>query len=164
MQEVSAQWQRCVPGQGVVMQLVYPACQSSPWMVLGNGTATARHPAEKTARPVPPASVVRWGWDLWCDSVPVLAFLGILSQLEVAATTQCPLHSHQLLCLCSGVVAPWHWASVVLGVYVLLWAITNEPELLFFSLPKTGSGQFHLGQFPVCPLGRLWFILVSGPP
>lgn len=48
------------------------------------------------------------------------------------------------------------------GVYVLLWAITNEPELL--SLPKTGSGQFPLGKFPAYPLGRLWFILVSGPP
>lgn len=104
-------------------------------MILGNGTASARRAAEKTALPVPPALVIRWGWDLWCHSVPALTFLGILSQLEVAATTLCPLHSHQLLCLCSTVVALWHWASLVAGVYVLLWAITNEPEL--FSLPKT---------------------------
>lgn len=49
------------------------------------------------------------------------------------------------------------------GVCVLLWAITDEPEL--FSVLKTGAKpvQFHLGKFPVYPLGKLWFILVSGP-
>lgn len=49
------------------------------------------------------------------------------------------------------------------AVCVLLWAITDEPEL--FSVLKTGAKpvRFHLGKFPVYPLGKLWFILVSGP-
>lgn len=117
----------------------------------------------EAAQPVPPASVTRWDWDL-CDSVlcacprpprePVTAGSG--------SSVSPPEPPAALLVQQSG--ARWHRAAVVAGVYVLLWAITNKPQL--FSVPKTGPkpAQFRLGNFPVYPLGKLWFILVSGPP
>lgn len=65
--------------------------------------------------------MVRQGWDFSCDcvicSVPALAFLGILSQLEVAGL--CPLPVHQLLCLHSRLVARQHCTSVMADISIL---------------------------------------------